>query len=411
MTRQNSGLSQPFKPLGLTLWLAVALIPAISCTGDDSPPTVPTSPVDEPAALSVTATQALSLVQVSPGMDFFHSCAVTTTNQAYCWGTGYLGDGPAASTKRVTPVAVAGGHQFRQISSGYSYTCAVTTDNRAFCWGDNDAGELGDGTRTDRPTPVPVATGLRFRHVSAGHNATCGLSTENRVYCWGGSAAGVLGTGTTTQLYNNPPTEIAGGRRYRQVDAGLDHSCAVTTAYQIFCWGRNDYGQLGDGSTAKVRLKPVLVTGGRSYGQVSAGWLFTCAVTTGSRALCWGWGRYGTIGDGKTLDRWEPRHVAGTVLFSRVTAGTEVTCGESTGNRAYCWGYPGLVGDGTKTIRLTPVPVSGGLFFRQVSSGNGVTCGVSSESRGYCWGGNFNGALGDGTTTDRLTPVPIAGPN
>lgn len=394
---------------GLLLWVVGAALVGVSCKGDDQSTTEP--PAEAAPTLAANATQPLSFYQVSAGIDPYHTCAVTTTNRAYCWGTGYLGDGPASSHKRPTPVAVTGGHQFRQISSGYNYTCAVTTDNRAFCWGDNYAGQLGDGTQIVRPTPVPVVTGLRFRQVSAGHNATCGLSTEDRIYCWGSSYNGLLGTGTAAGTWKNPPAEIAGGRRYRHVSTGYQHNCAVTNSSQTFCWGRNDSGQLGDNSTARVRLKPVLVSGGSSYRQVSAGYDHTCAVTTTNRAYCWGYGGYGAIGDGKTLSRWAPREVAGGVLFERVTAGVSHTCGETIGNRAYCWGYNGYgnLGDGTKTSRTKPAPVAGGLRFGMVNAGNGYSCGVTSENRGYCWGENDNGTLGDGTTTHRSVPTPIAG--
>jgi alpha-tubulin suppressor-like RCC1 family protein len=349
----------------------------------------------------------LSFYQISTGMDPRHTCAVTTTNRAYCWGTGYLGDGPVSSDKRLTPVEVAGGLEFRAISAGYSHTCAVTTDDRAFCWGENYGGQLGDGTETRRPTPVPVATSLRFRQVTAGDMTNCGLSTEKRVYCWGSSWGGMMGTGTSTFSWNNPPMEIAGGRTYRQVSTGMNHSCALTDSYEIFCWGGNGSGQLGDGSTAN-RLSPVRVSGTRRFIQVSAGFYHTCAVTTANQAFCWG--RDGGIGDGTSLDRWEPTQVAGGVLFDRVTAGGAHSCGETTDNRAYCWGYngSGALGDGTQTLRTTPVPVAGGLWFAQVSGGNSASCGVTSEHRGYCWGNNLDGAIGDGTTTDRWEPVPVA---
>ena len=354
--------------------------------------------------------QLLSFYQISAGLVPYHTCAVTTTNRAYCWGTGYLGDSPVSSNKRLTPVAVAGELEFRAISAGYSYTCAVTTDDRAFCWGENYGGQLGDGTTTPRPTPVPVATSLRFRQVIAGHNTTCGLSTEKRVYCWGSSGGGQTGTGTSAYTWNNPPMEIAGGRTYRQVSTGMDHSCALTDGYEIFCWGGNGFGQLGDGSTATVRLSPVRVSGGRRFIQVSAGFFHTCAVTDANQAFCWGFGTYGGIGDGNTLDRREPTQVAGDLLFDRVTAAIDHSCGETTDNRAYCWGSngSGALGDGTQTLRTTPVPVAGGLWFAQVSGGNSASCGVTSEHRGYCWGSNLDGNLGDGTTTDRSEPSPVA---
>lgn len=152
---------------GLILCLIGVTLTAVSCT-DDTSPTEPASAAPEAATLSASATQPLSFYQISTADDFSHTCALTTTNQAYCWGTGFLGDGSAYSSRRLTPVAVTGGHQFRAISSGFSYTCALTTDNRAFCWGNNEAGQLGDGTTEDRPEPVAAAPSLRFRQIGVG---------------------------------------------------------------------------------------------------------------------------------------------------------------------------------------------------------------------------------------------------
>lgn len=395
---------------GITLCLAGALLVGVSCRGNDvAGPTQPGAPVDASPELVIGAAQALLFRQISPSTDGNHTCGVTLNDRAYCWGIGYLGDGP--SSQKLRPVAVAGGLRFRQVSSGYSYTCGVTQTNRAYCWGNNGSGQLGDGTNTDRPTPVPVAGGLRFLHVAAGGFHTCGLSTNNLPYCWGSNSHGQVGDGTTTD--RPTPVPVAGGRRFRQVSTNFVHSCGVTTSFRAFCWGTNEFGRLGDGSTVRRRLVPTQVAGGRSFREVSAGWDHTCAGTTGNRAFCWGDGRRGSIGDGTTNRRLTPRAVAGGLSFGRVSAGVFHTCGQTTNNLAYCWGSNtyGGVGDGTSSNqRLRPVPVSGGLRFSQVSAGGFNSCGVTPGAVGYCWGYNFGGALGDGTRTDRSVPVPVADP-
>jgi alpha-tubulin suppressor-like RCC1 family protein len=219
----------------------------------------------------------------------------------------------------------------------------------------------------------------------------------------------MLGDGTTTTRLT--PVAVAGGRQFRQVSAGSAHGCGVTPSDRAFCWGQNSNGQLGDGSNPRVSLVPVLVAGGHPFRQVDAGGAHTCAVTTTDRAFCWGNGRNGQIGDGKTFLRFTPRRVAGGLLFDRVSAGEFHSCGETPGNRAYCWGSSntGQLGDGTMTQRLTPVPVVGGLTFSQVSAGGHHTCGVTTANRAYCWGFNQSGQLGDGTRMDRLRPVAVVG--
>jgi alpha-tubulin suppressor-like RCC1 family protein len=394
--------------------LALACVAVVGCREDAQSPTGPESgPV-----LATTATTALAFTQVSAGTN--HTCGVTADYRAYCWGANtYGGIGDGTTTMRLAPVAVAGGRRFRQVLAGDGYTCAITPFDVAFCWGYNYWAQLGDGTFTDRLTPVRVAGGLQFRQVTAGDYHTCGLTTDNRAYCWGANFYGQLGDGHLTQ--RTSPVPVAGGHSFRQVSAGDAHTCGVTPTYEAYCWGYNGSGELGNGTNDNQRLTPALVAGGHLFAQVDAGYRLSCGVTTINRAFCWGEGRFGQIGDGKTYPRFTPRAVAGGLSFSRVSAGGLHTCGETTNNLAYCWGYNGFgeLGNGTSTGPETcfgypcstrPVAVAGGLSFRQVSAGDFHTCGKTTAELSYCWGSNVSGQLGDGTTTDRLVPVAVAGP-
>jgi alpha-tubulin suppressor-like RCC1 family protein len=391
-----------------TLPLAVLLV-ALGCREDATSPTAPESP----AALA-TATTAPVFYQLSTGDA--HTCGVTTDNRAYCWGVnnyGRLGDG--TTSERLTPVAVVGGLPFRQISAGVNHTCGVTTDFRAFCWGWNNGGQLGDGTRTSRLQPVRVAGGKLFRTVEAGFMHSCGMSyPDNRAFCWGIGGSGQLGDGTGAS--HSTPVAVVGALQFRQVTVGYNHSCGVTTANWAYCWGDNQYGQVGDSTAGWVRVKPVRVRGSRQYGQIDGGGYNTCAVTaTDNRAYCWGRNDVGQIGDGtlSSTRRW-PTAVAGGLSLRRVTVGGSSsygnTCAEAVGSRAYCWGLnsTGALGDGTTTSRRTPVAVAGGLYFSQVSAGDVYACGKTSAGVAYCWGSNGHGQLGDGTTVNRTTPVAVA---
>jgi alpha-tubulin suppressor-like RCC1 family protein len=387
----------------------VLMTAALGCGDDAQSPTGPASvtPKPEPALTTEAVVGALAFYQLSSAG--FHTCGVTTDYRAYCWGSAALGDGTI--TERLIPVAVAGGHLFRQLSTDAGTTCAVTTDYRAYCWGDNAYGALGDGTTTERLTPVAVAGGHLFRQVDVGSAHTCGVTyPDRRAYCWGFNALGELGDGTTTKRLK--PVLVAGAHQFREVSAGAYHTCGVTTADQAYCWGWNKFGQIGDGTDVGRRQRPALVAGGHAFRQLSAGSEHTCAVTTDHLAFCWGYGGIGQIGDGKTSLRFTPRAVAGGLAFDRVSAGGGQTCGETTANLAYCWGSNenGGLGDGTTTPRLTPVAVAGGLSFGQVSAGGWHTCGKTPAGVGYCWGRNDVGQVGDGTTVERLTPVPVAGP-
>jgi alpha-tubulin suppressor-like RCC1 family protein len=398
------------------LWLGVvAATPG--CREDTESPTAP----DPVPALAATMSGALAFHQVSGG--WRHTCGVTADNRAYCWGRnleGQLGNG-TTNVFIATPVAVLGTLQFRQISAGSHATCAVTTDNRAYCWGSNTVGQLGDGTTAGHYRPAPVAGGRRFRQIEAGEEHACGVTyPDNRAFCWGRNSEGELGNGTnagqdTTGFgitYRTRPVPVAGGLTFHHVSAGVYHTCGTTTDDRAFCWGMNRTGQLGDGTIAPMRLKPTRVADGRRYRQVDAGIGHTCAVTTGYRAFCWGRGDEGQLGDGTTGVTRRPRAVSGSLSFDRVTVGFRHTCAESTTNRAYCWGNntSGELGDGTTTNRLTPVAVVGNLSFGQLSAGGGHTCGHTAAEVAYCWGFGGDGQLGDGKTGNSSTPVAVAGP-
>jgi alpha-tubulin suppressor-like RCC1 family protein len=146
-----------------------------------------------------------------------------------------------------------------------------------------------------------------------------------------------------------------------------------------------------------------------AFRQVSAGGEHTCGVTTDDRAYCWGRNFSGELGDGTTTDHSTPVAVTGGLRFRQVSAGGAHTCGLTTDDRAYCWGAGGLLGDGTTTPRLNPVAVAGGRRFRQVSAGSSHSCAVTPFDRAFCWGFNPSGQLGDGTTSRRLTPVRVQG--
>jgi alpha-tubulin suppressor-like RCC1 family protein len=312
----------------------------------------------------------LHFVQLTAGTD--HTCGVTTDNLAYCWGEnreGQLGDGTTAD--RSVPVRVAGGRRFRQIQAGALHTCAVTPLDIAFCWGSNIYAQLGDGTTTRRLTPVRVMGGLSFRRVIAGGHHSCGLTTANKAYCWGENSDGQLGDGTTTG--RTRPVAVSGGLSFSQVVAGSNHSCGVTTLKRAYCWGGDEDGQVGDGLTNTVWLKPVPVGGTRSFRQVIPGFFHTCGVTTSDVALCWGLNNAGQNGNGTTASlNLTPTRVAGGLAWSGVSTGVREpppfvtgsayhSCGLTTGNRAYCWGGNGVgqLGDGTTTGRLSPVAVVG----------------------------------------------------
>jgi alpha-tubulin suppressor-like RCC1 family protein len=358
------------------------------------------------ATITVTPAQLFASL-VTSGRD--HTCALTSTAIAYCWGSntsGQVGDG--TTSRRLSPVAVSGGLTFRTLSAGSTYTCGLVNTS-AYCWGNNFDGELGDGSKTNRTAPTPVAGGLAFDSIAAGFRHTCGLTSSGAAYCWGFNGTGELGNGTTVS--QTSPVPVAGQLVFRSITVGGFHTCALTTGGAAYCWGLNNGGRVGDAGQT-INTSPVPVPGGLTFQTIAAGYNHTCARTSTGVAYCWSYNNVGQLGDGTTTDRPGPVAVVGGFQFQALSAGYQHTCGLIPTGSAYCWGDNtyGQVGDATTTNRSSPVAVIGGRSFQRLAVGHYQSCGVTASSAVYCWGANFSGQLGDGTTTDRSLPVAVGPP-
>jgi alpha-tubulin suppressor-like RCC1 family protein len=364
-------------------------------------------------ALGVGEVEAAIASRVAAGAD--HTCASTPAGAVICWGAnaaGRLGDG--TTTTRLTPTpasGLAGGAA--EIALGFNHTCALMTGGGVVCWGDNYYGQLGDGTTTDRLTPTS-ATGLGsgIAMIAAGHGHTCAVTTGGAVMCGGWNFAGQLGDGTTADRSTLTPV-IGLGSGVASVAPGGSHTCARTTGGGVMCWGGNDHGQLGDG-TVTFRTTPTAVSGlGSGAAAITAGESHTCALTVAGAVVCWGDNRWGVLGDGTTTDRPTPTAVAGLGSgMVAVTAGARHTCALKWDTSVVCWGLNdrGQLGDGTTTDRLTPTVVAGLSYGAvAVTAGEHHTCALTTAGAVFCWGANSEGQLGDGTTTDRLTRTLVSG--
>lgn len=237
-----------------------------------------------------------------------HACGLDTAGAAYCWGSStYLGDG--TSDPSFVPVAVSGGHVFEQVSTGQLHACGLTASGQAYCWGADFHGQVGSGVVSGiQTTPVAVAGGLSFIQLTAGYLQSCGLTASGAAYCWGDNSSGTLGMGAVGG--NHPsPTLVTGGLVFTDIAAGglgvfpdgaQAHACGITDTGEAYCWGYNGGGQLGDGTTTN-RSVPVAVVGGHRFTDIEAGVAHTCGVTTQGDIYCWGLNLGGNLGIG-TVD-------------------------------------------------------------------------------------------------------------
>jgi alpha-tubulin suppressor-like RCC1 family protein len=248
----------------------------------------------------------------------------------------------------VHPAAMSG--IVLRVAAGQEHSCALNDAGAAFCWGANWGGQLGDGSTVDpRLFPVRVSGGLAFRALAAGSAHTCGLTAAGGIHCWGDNTYGQLGSGTTVASVAPVPVAAPPGVTFTTLASGDYHNCAITADGAAYCWGSQLAGELGSGVAVPAECmaigvalpcstRPVRVAGGGTWSRITAGHLFTCGVAADHTAWCWGMNSAGNLGTGDTQDRTTPAPVSGAFAFAAISAGAFHTCGISQDGTAICWG-------------------------------------------------------------------------
>ena len=325
-----------------------------------------------------------------------HSCAVTDDGQALCWGNGTNGEiGNSQSSNKSTPVYVVDGEDntipiegIVQIVAGYEYTCALNIEGKVFCWGSQADGRLGNGVtsggiinhpatvKTDITSDPPVDL-LNIVQIASHSNHTCALSSDSEVFCWGKGNKGQLGNNANSG--KNLPVKVVAETGSTdpltgiiQIATGGRHTCALNLEGEVFCWGYHVYGQLGDNSAATSIAYPVQVlsesgdTPLNNIAQVVTGSSHTCALSNDGNVFCWGYGVNGRLGSGEGGN-----------------SGLPVSVVESIGSQS---------------------PLSN---VTQISAGKKHTCALKTDSTLVCWGVGDNGQLGNNAQSSQNTPVIV----
>jgi hypothetical protein len=346
------------------------------------------------------------ITQVEAGHD--HTCARRGTTRALCWGTNYegaLGNGDATSTPSSTPIEVVGLDDVVQLSAGGYFTCALRSDRTVVCWGTNREGQLGLGPEAPMLSRTPVAVpGLEgVVEISTGGRHACALLENGEVWCWGRNDAGQVGDATVVD--RRSPTRVRNIADAVEVDAapfsnngsGGQHSCARLRSGRVMCWGANGNGQLGDGTT-EDRALPVELAGVTDAVEVVTGTHRTCVRERTGVVTC--------------TDRSSPRMLPFTRPIS-IGAGGGQRCAVEAAGTAFCWGdnRRGELGNGTTDSAFDPVPVAGRSDVVAITAGsNAHTCARTRTAAVFCWGSNDRGQLGIGVEGDpQLTPVRVVG--
>jgi alpha-tubulin suppressor-like RCC1 family protein len=298
----------------------------------------------------------------------FHACATRNDGGLWCWGSnlyGQTGVGTTAGAHRPLQVTSPAADGWVSVTAGIDHTCALRADSTLWCWGRNDTGALGIGSTTSQSLPQQVTTPAAdgWTSVNAVANNTCATRGDGTLWCWGFNSSGQLGIGTTTSqdLPQQVTAPAAGG--WASVVSGAT-TCATRGDTTLWCWGSGTFGQLGTGSTINESLpQQVSTPAAAGWTSVRVGYGHVCATRT--HALwCWGLNDFGQLGTGDTADSQlnTPQRVTSPTAagWTLIAAGGDHTCATHTGHALYCWGYNGFgqLGLGTTGQQNTPQHVT-----------------------------------------------------
>jgi hypothetical protein len=346
-----------------------------------------------------------------------YTCALGASGSIWCWGWGP--DVGPGGIERPTRLDQNGG-VFMSIGVHQQYGCGIDSSGSVWCWGTNSFGRLGDGTMDAHPMPAKIASTLRFISLAVGYNHACAITgTTAELYCWGHNLRGQLGDGTNgSNMGKLVPTKVSTPPvRWASVSAGGQHTCATTDTSELYCWGDNVQRQLGIGNTPDLVSVPTKVA--LSAQSVSANGTTTCALSntglgTDSDAYCWGETTNGRIGNGVASPVFAhqptPVKVVGGLSWKSIAAGGYTTCGVTKNSRVYCFGdnSRGGLGNAATGNSGTPVEIQGLPDSISVSAhGIGSACATSNLLDVWCWGDQSSGALGTGPADNMPHPTPV----
>jgi alpha-tubulin suppressor-like RCC1 family protein len=378
-------------------------------------------------AAGPTTGQTLVTGDVPPGTTFTqvaggvaHSVGLTVDGQVYTWGrnnVGQLGDG--TTTDSSTPVAVPlpAGSTWVAVAAGNYFSAALSSDGQVYTWGSNPYGQLGDGSTTSSLVPVaaPVPAGVTLTGLSAGYFHVAALTTDGTMVTWGYNSMGQLADGTTTNALVPQVVAPPEGVTFTTVLAAGYHTIALGSDGQVYGWGDNRNGQLGDGTlTSSSAPVTAALPDGVTATVITTGYDFTVAAGSDGGTYSWGAGSYGQLGTGSTASSLTPA-LASTpegVTFTTMSSGEYYTLATASDGTTYGWGRndAGQLGLGSTSNTLVPTALTtpAGLTFGAYATAYAHAFAIGSDGGTYGWGSNTYGQLGDGTTTTSTTPLLVA---
>jgi alpha-tubulin suppressor-like RCC1 family protein len=365
------------------------------------------------------------VAEISAG--HFHTCARFLSGKVACWGKndeGQIGDGkdPASEPVAGLPSFVDKAADAALLSCGEADNCILKKDQTIWCWGANDEGQLGNGSQDAVLGAVQVVGISTGQAPAAGDAFNCAILTSGNVVCWGTNAVGQLGDGKDAAVEPRSviPVQVSGITDAVELSLGESHACAVLQSGGVVCWGHNDFGQLGlgelDGGQPASSNIPVAVAGLSGVKHVELGEKHSCAVTATHELYCWGSNDLGQLGDETVTATMSPTpvQITGITVPKGVSAAGSHTCAYAEDGEVYCWGSNADGESGqdpaTSAQLKKPTIVAGVAGAKSITVGNEHSCAQLSTGNVVCWGHNNLGQLGDGLKEPQsFAPVEVQG--
>ena len=376
-----------------------------------------------------TTTDKSSPIQIGTGSDWTtvvaggrHTLALKNDGTLWAWGVnawGNLGDGTIIA--KSSPIQVGADSDWSGIAAGgSSYSIALKSDGTLWAWGINNESQLGTSTSEtciNEPytlscstTPIQVGTDTNWLAIAASGHHTVALKKDGTIWAWGINSYGQLGDGTSGNISNKTsPIQVGTDTNWLAIAVGGNHTVALKKDGTMWAWGRNNYGQLGDGTSGNIKTSPIQIGTETNWSDIATGEYHTVALKKDETMWAWGRNNFGQLGDSSTNDRSSPVQVGIETDWKAITAAETHTIAIKNDGTMWSWGiklHSGL--EGSSIIgEDSPIQVHIDTDWSAISAGSAHNIALKSDGSLWAWGSNGSGQLGDGSTSNRASPVRV----